>query len=63
MSKGKILHYSEKIDYYFIRPYDGDESIFVHRSSIASIGESESLKPGDEVTYETGLVSKRDMLA
>jgi cold shock CspA family protein len=53
MSKGEVLHYSEKIGYCFIRPDDGDESIFVHRSSIASIGESEPLEPGDEVTYET----------
>ncbi len=29
MSKGEVLHYSEKIGYCFIRPDDGDESIFV----------------------------------
>ena len=51
MSPGIVLCYSDTIGYCFIRPDDGGECIFVHRTKIAS-GEAEKLEQGEWVTYE-----------
>jgi CspA family cold shock protein len=51
MSQGIVLCYSDTIGYCFIRPDDGGECIFVHRTKIAS-GEAEKLEQGERVTYE-----------
>ncbi len=51
MLKGTVLCYSDAIGYCFVRPDDGGECTFVHRTKIAS-GEPERLEQGDKVTYE-----------
>jgi cold shock CspA family protein len=58
MSQGTVLCYSDTIGYFYIRPDDGGECTFVHRTKIAS-GEPEKLEQGDRVTYEETLLFER----
>ncbi len=51
MPQGTIVCYSNTVDYYFIRPDDGSECTFVHRTKVVS-GEPEKLQQGDRVTYD-----------
>ena len=49
--QGTVLRCSDTIGYCFIRPDDGGECTFVHRTKVAG-GEPENLEQGDRVTYE-----------
>ena len=51
MYQGTVLCYSDTRGYCFIRPDDGGECTFVHRTKVAG-GEPENLEQGDRVTYE-----------
>jgi CspA family cold shock protein len=51
MAQGTVKWFSSEKGYGFIRPDDGGEDLFVHRSGIAGEG-PESLDEGDKVTYE-----------
>ncbi len=51
MAQGTVKWFSSEKGYGFIRPDDGGEDLFVHRSGIAGEG-SETLDEGDKVTYE-----------
>jgi CspA family cold shock protein len=63
MPRGTVLSYSDAIGCYFIRPDDGGEGIFVHRTAIAGIGESKPLKQGDRVTYDEAASGRKDVQA
>ena len=53
MAQGTVKWFSSEKGYGFIRPDEGGEDLFVHRSGIAGEG-SWSLDEGDKVTYEVG---------
>ena len=51
MPQGTVKWFSSEKGYGFIRPDEGGEDLFVHRSGIAGEG-FRSLDEGDKVTYE-----------
>ena len=53
MPQGTVKWFSSEKGYGFIRPDEGGEDLFVHRSGIAGEG-LRSLDEGDKVTYEVG---------
>ena len=59
MPQGTVLYYSDTIGYYFIRPDDGGECTFVHRTKIVD-SEPEKLEQGDRVTYDGGAPRGRE---
>ena len=53
MPQGTVKWFSSEKGYGFIRPDEGGEDLFVHRSGIAGEG-FPSLDEGDKVTYKVG---------
>ena len=57
MAQGTVKWFSQDKGYGFIKPDDGGEDIFVHRTGIAGEG-FRILDEGDKVTYEVTEGSK-----
>jgi cold shock CspA family protein len=50
-TSGQIVEYSARKNYGFIRPSDGDDTVFFHKSSVEDSHDSLLLTRGVEVTY------------